>query len=126
MDNNLLEKISTELANTINNLKIVKVITVVGPLSVTKSTEKGGSFEVGPKDTPDEEGYKAMISTIDIVEGDIVNAMDRAFVTPDANTGLAGIREFHQKQVEIATKTIHDNINGLINLVKSASGLGLK
>ncbi len=126
MDNDLLDKISTDLANTINNLKTVKVITVVGPLNVTKNTGKGGPFEVGPKDAPDEEGYKAMISTIDIVEGDIVNAMDKAFVIPDANSGLAGIREFHQKQVEIATKTIHDNINGLINLIKSASGLATK
>jgi hypothetical protein len=110
--------ILASLTKAIDNLKTVRVVTIVGPLKVTTAVGAEEKFVVGPQDPGAQTTYKAMLSTIDVLEGDIVNAMDKEFVSNDASDAMSKLRTFHEEQVSKAVATLQSNAKGLIDLVK--------
>lgn len=119
-----MQKIVAKLGQAAENLMTVKVVTVVGPLNVTGKDQKFEVTAATPPESKEGSPYKALLSTVNIVEGDIVNAMDEVYVTSEANSGWAGIRTFHERQVDVGVKKINENIQSLIGLIKSISSIG--
>ena len=80
--------------------KIAQAIEKVVELEITTSVIDTNKVE------------RAMVTTINLVEGDIKNTMDREFVVGE----LKELRPFHETQVLKAQQTIKDNLEALKTL----------
>ena len=83
--------------------KIAQAITKVIELKITTSvTDASDANKL----------ERAMVTKINLVEGDIKNTMDREFVVGD----LKDLRAFHETQVLKAQQIIKDNLDALKTL----------
>ena len=83
--------------------KIAQAITKVIELKITTSvTDASDANKL----------ERAMVTKINLVEGDIKNTMDREFVVGD----LKDLRAFHETQVLKAQQIIKDNLEALKTL----------
>ena len=64
---------------------------------------------------------KEIKTKIDLVQGDITNSLNEAFLT---ETDLQPIREFHTGQVEKGQAIIKGNVDVIVDLVKQLRDLG--
>ena len=64
---------------------------------------------------------KEIKTKIDLVQGDITNSLDEAFLK---ETDLQPIREFHTGQVEKGQAIIKGNVEVIVDLVKQLRDLG--
>ena len=64
---------------------------------------------------------KEIKTKIDLVQGDISNSLDEAFLR---DQDLQPIREFHTRQVEKGQSIIKGNVEVIIDLVKQLRDLG--
>lgn len=108
----ILEKIKESL----DNLVTLKIVTAVG--SVVLKTDKDGS----PLDSQISADAKAMVTEIDLLQGDITTAYDEEFVTGQYKE----LRSFHQQREAQGMQIIKDNINALKELIGLASNKDLK
>lgn len=109
----LYEKIEA----AVKDLTTLKVITAVGNVDISRKTVKKG-------DTTEEtrvENYqnaKALLSTIDLIDGDIVTVMDEIFVNDAAYTGL---RDEHMARIQEAQGIVKANVQTLLTMVQTVS-----
>lgn len=95
----LAERIKQSLANLVT----LEIVTAVGP------PRPDGS---GPDYAQD----KVMSSKINLLEGDITNVIDPAFVTGE----LESLRAFHEGQVDKGEEIVHNNLKALRELYEMA------
>jgi hypothetical protein len=104
------EKLRGKLVTTVENIVTLKVITVVGNVSVDIEMAAGA-----PKSTVTitEKNAKALCSTIDLAQGDIIN------VIPPAYADEAGqwIRDYHDAAARQGVSIIKDNLAAIGHLV---------
>ena len=101
-DNSALEELLEEIQAAIKDAVTLKITTIVG--DVTKGDLASD---------PTVEDSKTMYTQIDLIQGDIVIMIDKAFLTDD----FAAIREHHNEREEEAHEIIRKNIEALKELV---------
>jgi hypothetical protein len=109
-----LDSIIAKATGYVNDVVNLRVITAVGEFSATynETTQK---WDV----TPGASANSAILTNIDLVQGDIVNLMPQAF----SGDGGKAVRDFHSTQVEKAEGIVRANIaalKGMIEVLVSA------
>jgi hypothetical protein len=92
----------------------LKVVTYVGPVTISGNTDALATAV--PSTTPSED---AILTAIDLAQGDIVNVVPKRFWTPEE----LAVREFHQQQVNEAKQIVDRNIHLLIEAGKALGQL---
>jgi len=112
-----LDKFMARLESAVNDMVELKVITAVGNISVeVNSTTKGGITTSTRTET--HKDSRAIITNIDLIDGDIMTAIDNVFVTDEA---YASIRTDHLARVNDAQAIVSRNINVLKELATAAT-----
>ncbi len=111
-----LDKFMARLESAVNDMVELKVITAVGNISVEviNTTEDGITTSTRTETHKDS---RAIISDIDLIDGDIMTAIDNVFITDDA---YADIRNEHLARVNDAQAIVSRNINVLKELAVAA------
>ena len=108
-----------KIENAVSDLTTLKVITAVGDVDVSQTAvEKDGEKRVVRGETY--QNAKAILSTIDLIDGDISTVMDEAFVN---DAGYAGIRDDHLARVQDAQAIVDKNLKTLLAMVKTVSDI---
>ncbi len=108
-----------KIENAVSDLTTLKVITAVGDVDVSQTAvDENGKKKVVRAETY--QNAKAILSTIDLIDGDISTVMDEAFVN---DTGYAGIRDDHLNRVQDAQAIVDKNIKTLLGMVKTVSDI---
>ena len=112
-----LDKFMARLENAVNDMVELKVITAVGSISVeiTNTTKDGITTSTRTETHKDS---RAIITDIDLIDGDIMTAIDNVFVTDAA---YASIRNDHLERVNDAQAIVSRNINVLKELATAAT-----
>jgi hypothetical protein len=102
-----------KLQNAFKDLVEVKVVTIVGDVPVTITTE-GDSTKttIGDKAV---EG-KALITVVKLLDGDVTTAV------PEEHLGNAELRAMHAQQVARSLEVIPRNLNMLVDMAKNLLG----
>ncbi len=107
----LYEKIEA----AVKDLTTLKVITAVGPVDISrKTTTKNGVTE--ETRVENYQNAKAVLSTIDLIDGDIMTVMDEVFVNDPA---YASIREDHLTRIQDAQAIVDKNVKTLLSMVET-------
>ncbi len=111
-----LDRLMARLESAINDMTDLKVITAVGNISVevVNTTEDGITTSIR---TETQKDSRAIISDIDLIDGDIMTAIDNIFITDAA---YAHIRDEHLARVNDAQAIVSRNINVLKELATTA------
>ncbi len=111
-----LDRLMARLESAINDMTDLKVITAVGNISVevVNTTEDGITTSIR---TETQKDSRAIISDIDLIDGDIMTAIDNIFITDAA---YAHIRDEHLARVNDAQAIVSRNINVLKELAATA------
>lgn len=112
-----LDKFMARLDSAVNDMVQLKVITAVGNISVevTNTTKDGITTSTRTETHKDS---RAIITDIDLIDGDIMTAIDSVFVT---NEAYASIRSDHLARVNDAQAIVSRNINVLKELATAAT-----
>jgi hypothetical protein len=113
------DELYEKVENAVSDLTTLKVVTAVGDVDVSQTAVD----ENGVKKTTRTESYqnaKAILSTIDLIDGDISTIMDEAFVN---DAGYAGIRDDHLNRVLDAQAIVDKNINTLLGMVRTVGDI---
>ena len=93
------DKLYKKIENAVKDLTVLKVVTAVGDVTITETTRKVD----GEDQQSRSEQYlnaKAIVSTIDLVDGDIETIMDVAFASD--NAAYNKIRDEHMLRIKDA------------------------
>lgn len=107
---NLLQKVMSDIAAVGKDLAQLRVTTVVG----TMDLDIGDDGKITLKKMEDET-YKVLDSRMDLIDGDILNFIDKDCFTNEQQS----IRDFHDQQVKTGRQVISDNLKTLIEGIKS-------
>lgn len=108
-----------KIENAVSDLTTLKVITAVGDVDVSQTAvDQNGKKQVVRAETY--QNAKAILSTIDLVDGDISTVMDEAFVTDE---GYVGIRDDHLHRVQDAQDIVDKNLKTLLGMVKTVGDI---
>ncbi|PIE81554.1 MAG: hypothetical protein CSA11_04245 [Chloroflexi bacterium] len=108
-----------KIENAVSDLTTLTVITAVGDVKVSQTAVQ----EDGKKKRVRSETYqnaKAILSKIDLIDGDINTVMDEAFVN---DAGYAGLRDNHLNRVQDAQAIVDKNIKTLLGMVKTVGDI---
>jgi len=112
-----LDKFMARLESAVNDMVKLKVVTAVGNISVeVNSTTKDGITTSTRTET--HKDSRAIITDIDLIDGDVMTAIDNVFVTDEA---YASIRIDHLARVNDAQAIVSRNINVLKELATAAT-----
>ncbi len=103
--NGIIEK----AGNYLNDIVHLRIITAVGEFSATHDPSTG-KWEI----QPGAGNNSAIMTDIDLVQGDIINLVPQALVS-DSN---AAVREFHSIQVEKAEGIVRANLAALKGMIE--------
>lgn len=104
------DNLQDKLVKALNAVVKLKVVTFVGPVEVS------GSLDALKVDMPiTKPGEDAIVTSIDLVQGDIVNVVPGRFWTPEQ----VAVREFHQQQVGEAKEIVDRNVKLILAAGKS-------
>ena len=98
-----MSTLAKRIQQSLANLVTLDIVTAVGP---PKADGSG----------PDYGEDKIMSSKIDLLQGDITNVIDPAFVTGELQT----LRSFHETQVVKGEQIVRDNLKALRELYNAA------
>lgn len=108
-----------KIENAVSDLTTLKVITAVGNVDVSQTAvDENGKKRVVRAETY--QNAKAILSTIDLIDGDISTVMDEAFVN---DAGYAGIRDDHLLRVQDAQAIVDKNLKTLLDMVKTVGDI---
>jgi hypothetical protein len=112
-----LDRFMARLESAVNDMVELKVITAVGNISVdVTSTTKDGITTTTRTET--HKDSRAIITNIDLIDGDIMTSIDNVFVTDGA---YASLRNDHVARVNDAQGIVSRNIAVLKELATAAS-----
>ena len=100
-------KLSDKIKNSLANLITLEIVTAVGK-------PDGKTLD------PNYEQDRVMTSKIDLLQGDITNVIDEAFVSGD----LEPLRSFHENQVLKGEEIVRGNLAALQKLYEMALTYG--
>ena len=112
-----LDRFIARLESAVNDMVELKVITAVGNISVEVNTTTKDGITTSTR-TETHKDSRAIISDIDLIDGDIMTAIDNVFVTDEA---YASIRNDHLARVNEAQAIVSRNINVLKELATAAT-----
>ena len=108
-----------KIENAVSDLTTLKVITAVGNVDVSQTAvDENGKKQIVRAETY--KNAKAILSTIDLIDGDISTVMDEAFVN---DAGYAGIRDDHLLRVQDAQAIVDKNLKTLLDMVKTVGDI---
>jgi uncharacterized protein (UPF0297 family) len=99
-DKNALQELLDEIRKAIKETVTLKITTIVGDVA-----------QGGADDPPTVANSKTMYTQIDLIQGDIVSMVDKAFLDE-----FAALREKHQAREDQAHAIVHKNIEALKEL----------
>ncbi len=99
-------KLADKIEKSLANLVTLDIVTAVG-------SPDGTDLK------PDYGKDRVMTTKIDLLQGDITNVIDEAFVSGD----LESLRSFHENQVLKGQEIVHDNLQALKELYETARQL---
>ena len=89
-------KLTNKVIDALNAVQELKIITVVGKITI-KNT-----FDPATRTITMADDQQAIVSSIDLVQGDITHGIDPAFAPGKDNA----LREFHERQVKHGNDTV--------------------
>ena len=101
-DKNALEELLDEIQKAIKEMVTLKITTIVGDVQ-----------QAGADGPPTVANSKTMYTQIDLIQGDIVSMVDKAFLDE-----FATLREKQQSREDQAQDIVHKNIEALKELGK--------
>lgn len=111
------EQVKANLASAINSAVQLRIVTYVGPVNVTV-TDKDNTVSVNvssdPKNTQD-----AIVTAIDMVQGDVTNVIPTQFWTPEK----AAVLTFHESQVTLGKDIVDHNLRLMNEVMEKLLGL---
>lgn len=110
------DKLYKKIENAVKDLTVLKVVTAVGDVTITETTKKVD----GEDQQSRSEQYlntKAIVSTIDLVDGDIETIMDEAFASD--NAAYNKIRDEHMLRIKDAHDIVGNNVKVLKELINT-------
>ena len=108
-----------KIENAVSDLTTLKVITAVGNVDVSQTAvDQNGEKRVVRAGTY--QNAKAILSTIDLIDGDISTVMDEAFVN---DAGFVGLRDDHLLRVQDAQAIVDKNLKTLLDMVKTVGDI---
>ncbi len=96
------------LKSALEKMVTLEIITVVGETSV--------EVQNGQKTVKVPSSSKAIVTRIDLIQGNEITSMDPSFLTGD----LEQLRDFHSARVSHGLQTVKDNVEALEALAKLA------
>ena len=102
-----------KLKNAFNDLVEVKVVTIVGDVPVTITTEGDSTETTIAKDAIT---GKALITVVKLLDGDVTTAI------PEEHLGNSELRAMHAEQVARSLEVIPRNLNMLVDMAKNLLG----
>lgn len=108
------DTLQAKLAKALNAAVKLKVVTYVGAVELSGTLD---ALAIAmPTGKP---GEDAIVTSIDLVQGDIVNIVPTRFWAPEQ----VAVREFHQQQVGEAKEIVDRNLNLILKAGKAMVGL---
>lgn len=101
-------QLTDKVVEALKAIQQLQIVTAVGKVTVTDA------FDSGNRKINIAEDQKAMVTAIDLVQGDIINGLDEAFA-PGQDDAL---REFHERQVKLGNDIINRNLRLLKDMSK--------
>lgn len=117
--NKPFDELYQKIEAAVKDLTTLKIVTAVGDVNVSQeiTTSDGQTSETRSESY---QNAKAILSNIDLIDGDIMTVMDEVFVT-DAQ--YAGVRNDHLERIKEAQSIVDKNVNTLLNLVKTVGDI---
>lgn len=113
------DKLYEKIENAVSDLTTLKVVTAVGDVDVSQTAvDQDGKKQITRGETY--QNAKAILSTIDLIDGDISTVMDEAFVN---DAGYASIRDEHLNRLQDAQDIVDKNIKTLLGMVKTVGDI---
>lgn len=100
-------ELSKKIVGALKAVQELKIITVVGKIRIRNT------FDPSTRTITMDEDQQAIVSSIDLVQGDITHGIDPAFV-PGKDDAL---RDFHERQVKEGNAIIVRNITLLKEII---------
>jgi hypothetical protein len=110
------DKLYKKIENAVKDLTTLKVVTAVGDVTITETIKKVD----GEDQQTRAEQYlnaKAIVSTIDLVDGDIETIMDGVFASD--NAAYNKIRDEHMLRIKDAHDIVGNNVKVLKELINT-------
>lgn len=93
-------KLADKIFDSLKAIQELQIITVVGKVTVSNIFDPGNrQIEIDPD-------QQTMVTSINLVQGDITSGLDKAFA-PGQDDAL---REFHERQVKLGNDIINRNL----------------
>lgn len=113
-------KIADQLIDLLKSAQDLRIITIVGKVTVQHAFDQNQKTVINI--TNDQ---KAIVTSISLVEGDIINGIDPEYALGEENS----LRDFHEKQVKLGNDIINRNLmllkdlsKEIIDMIKQESG----
>lgn len=103
-----------KLGQALQAVVTLKVVTYVGPVTISGNSDALAAQV--PSTAPSED---AILTAINLAQGDIVNIVPKRFWTPEE----LAVREFHQQQVSEAKEIVDRNLRLMIEAGKALGQL---
>lgn len=118
-EKNPFDELYAKIENAVKDLTTLKVVTAVGDVTISQNsvTENG---ETRQTRTENYQNAKAILSTIDLIDGDIMTVMDEVFAN---ETAYASIRDGHLERIKSAQEIVDKNVQTLLTLVKTVGDI---
>lgn len=117
--NNTFNELYAKIEAAVSDLTTLKVVTAVGDVNISQEVVAVGEDKTESR-SESYQNAKAILSTIDLIDGDIMTVMDDVFATDE---NYASIREDHLERIKDAQDIVDKNINTLKNLVRTVGDI---
>lgn len=116
---NPFDELYAKIENAVKDLTTLKVVTAVGDVTISQNsvTENGETHQTRAENY---QNAKAILSTIDLIDGDIMTVMDEVFANESA---YASIRDEHLERIKSAQEIVDKNVQTLLTLVKTVGDI---
>jgi hypothetical protein len=116
---NPFDELYAKIENAVKDLTTLKVVTAVGDVTISQNsvTENGETHQTRAENY---QNAKAILSTIDLIDGDIMTVMDEVFAN---EATYASIRDEHLERIKSAQDIVDKNVQTLLTLVKTVGDI---
>ena len=118
-DKSAFEKLYDKVEAAVADLTTLKVVTAVGDVNLSQEVVE----ENGVKSQKHAETYqnaKAILSTIDLIDGDIMTVIDEVFINEES---YIPVRDDHLERIQSAQGIVEANVKLLKSLVDAVGDI---
>jgi hypothetical protein len=113
-----LQSLLNKIQGALKNLVTLEIVTAVGHVRFKRKPGPAESGEWDSPDLDDEQDYKAILTRIDLLQGDIKTVFHEEFVTGQYQS----LRDFHAAREDKGHQIVRDNIEAIKDLVAMIKG----